>query len=104
VFCRTPLAAAPAPRAAELLAYLAERLPAAATRRGAFGRGELRSLAIELEGARYAARRRGERLVLEPPAAVDDWLVLLLDRLRAGAAADHELRAALSRAGWSLQR
>ncbi len=101
VFCRSPLADGRAP--ADLLDYLAERIPGAAARRGLFRRGPVRELVVQAGGERFRARLRRGRFRLEPPLAEAEWVERLLQGLAADASADHDLRSALSRAGWALR-
>ena len=101
VFCRSPLGDGRAP--ADLLDYLAERIPGAVVRRGLFGRGRVRDLVVEAGGERFRARIRRGRFVLQPPAGEGAWVETLLKHLAADASGDAELRGALSRAGWALR-
>ncbi|MDQ6691395.1 MAG: hypothetical protein M3Z13_01375 [Candidatus Dormibacteraeota bacterium] len=100
VFCRTPLEESDAP--AELLQYLADRLPGATIRRS-FGLGPIRQVTVTAAGRRYEARRRRGRLVLSPSAPPARWLDTLLGALSEAAKTDAQLRANLSKSGWALR-
>lgn len=100
VFCRTPLDAEPDP--AGLLDYLAGHLPAARVRRGVFGRGPVRAIALDVGGRHFRGRLRNEQLVLEPDSAPAEWCESLLGALRFEAASDHDMRRQLARSGWDF--
>ncbi len=100
VFCRSPLADGRAP--ADLLDYLAERIPGAVARRGLFGWGPVRDLAVEVGGERFRARFKRGRFRLQPPAGEGEWVEMLIQRLAVEAAGNADLRGVLSRAGWAL--
>ncbi len=104
VFCRCQLAAGdPQGIPDRLLEYLAGRLPTARPRRAFLGWGGVTRLEVRAAGRRFVARRRRRRLVLEPPAPLAEWVDELLAAVSVEAAADHGLRAALSRAGWAFR-
>jgi hypothetical protein len=98
-FCRVELRAGRPPEAQEILDFLAAAIPGASSRRGTFDRGPIR--AVELPGGLAARSRRGD-LVLSPAKPLDEWVQLLLADLRRRARSDLELRAAVTRRGWSL--
>jgi hypothetical protein len=102
VFCRTPIADSHAP--AELLDYLAARLPDAKVKRfGLTRRGPVRQLKMTAGETEFAARLRRGRLLLTPDLAPARWVEQLLHQLSGEAAGDPDLRARLSRAGWKLR-
>ncbi|HEY8680104.1 MAG TPA: hypothetical protein VIN01_03535 [Candidatus Dormibacteraeota bacterium] len=102
VFCRTPVADSHAP--ADLLDYLAARLPAAKLKRfGLRGRGPVRELNLTVGATSFGARVVRGRLQLTPSLAPAVWVDRLLTALSEEAAGDHDLRARLSRAGWKLR-
>ena len=103
VFCRTPVADSHAP--ADLLDYLAARLPDAKVKRfGLRGRGPVRELALTVGAGVFSARVAQGRLQLTPELAPARWVDRLLAALSAAAAGDARLRADLSRAGWKLRQ
>lgn len=102
VFCRTPLPHSPL-ELAGLLDYLAARLPRAEARRGIFGRGYVRRLRFEASGERFQARLKRSGLRLEPELEPAAWVDRLLVALSRRAAADGDVREAISRAGWALR-
>ena len=109
VFCRTPVADSHAP--ADLLDYLAARLPAAQVRRfGLRGRGlKIPDVPhvqqIEAAGAGvFTAKVARGRLQLTPELAPARWVDRLVAALTVDAAGDARLRADLSRAGWKLRQ
>ena len=103
VFCRTPVADSHAP--AELLDYLAAKLPAAKVKRfGLRGRGPVRELTLTVGSGVFIARVANGRLLLTPDLAPARWVDRLVAALSAEAAGDARLRADLSRAGWKLRR
>jgi hypothetical protein len=102
VFCRTPVADSHAP--ADLLDYLAARLPTASVKRfGLRGRGPVRELKVPVGSETFEARVRRGRLELMPDLAPARWADRLLGALSAAAAGDADLRSDLSRAGWQLR-
>jgi hypothetical protein len=102
VFCRTPAADSHAP--ADLLDYLAARLPAAKVKRfGLRGRGPVRELKLMVGGGEFSARVAQGRLKLTPDLAPAPWVDRLIAGLSTDAAGDARLRADLSRAGWKLR-
>ena len=101
VFCRSPLAGEQQP--AGLLDYLAARLPESRSRRGLLRRGKVREFRVEAAGTLFRARLRGDRIQLEPPLEPARWVEAMLAGLSRRATGDPELRAAISRSGWSLR-
>ncbi|MDQ6918152.1 MAG: hypothetical protein M3Z98_02215, partial [Candidatus Dormibacteraeota bacterium] len=102
VFCRTPVADSHAP--ADLLDYLAAKLPAARVKRyGLRRRGPVRELVVTVGDAVFSARVARGRLMLLPDLAPASWVDRLLGALSTEAAADADLRARLSRSGWKLR-
>lgn len=102
VFCRTPIRDSDAP--VELLSYLSAHLPSARTRRfGIVRKGHVRKLELTADGERFRARVVRGALLLEPDLPPAQWVERLLERLSKVAAADADLRATLTRAGWALR-
>lgn len=102
VFCGTPIGDSHAP--AELLDYLAARLPDARVKRFALGRARpVREFKLQVGETEYSARIRRGRLELAPPLPPARWVDSLLTSLSSQAAGDHDLRSRLSRAGWKLR-
>jgi len=102
VFCATPIGDSHAP--AELLDYLAARLPDAKVKRFVLGRARpVREFKLAVGETEYAARLRRGRLELVPDLPPARWVDRLLGALSKEAAGDHDLRARLSRAGWKLR-
>jgi hypothetical protein len=102
VFCRTPVADSHAP--ADLLDYLAARLPEAKVKRfGLRGRGPVRELTLTVGGGVFIARVTQGRLKLTPDLAPARWVDRLIGALSTDAAGNARLRADLSRAGWKLR-
>ena len=101
-FCQAPLATDG--EGEGLLDYVAEHVPSARARRGLIGRGPVTRLAVEAAGRRFTGRLRKGELELDPEPDPRAWAHELAGALAADAAADHELRRALSRSGWSLAR
>lgn len=100
VFCHAPLPGGEA--SPGLLDYLAERLPGAAVKRsGMVGRGPVKQVTMAAAGEVFRARLRRGRLRLTTEMEAGAWVDRLLGRMTAQAAADGELRAAMSRAGWA---
>ena len=99
VFCATPISDSHAP--ADLLDYLAAKLPAARVKRfGVTRRGPVRELRVTAGETEFRARLRRGRLELTPDLPPARWVDRLLSALSAEAAADADLRARLNRAGW----
>jgi hypothetical protein len=102
VFCGTPIADSHAP--ADLLDYLAERLPGARAKRfGVTRRGPVRELRLTVGESEFSARLRRGRLELKPDLPPVRWVDRLLSALSAEAAGDADLRARLNRSGWKLR-
>jgi len=88
---RTPVADSHAP--AELLDYLAARLPAAQVKRfGLRRRGPVRELTVAVGSDVFTANGREGRLELTPDLAPANWVDRLLAALSAEAAGDARLR------------
>ena len=87
-----------------LLDYVARVVPRARARRGLFRRGPVRRLLIAADGEPFSGRRRKDGLELAPDPDPAAWAYRLAGALAADSAADHELRWALTRAGWALRR
>jgi hypothetical protein len=103
VFCRTPLADSHAP--ADLLDYLAARLPDAKVKRyGLRRRGSVRELMVIAAATTFTAKVTRGRLQLTPDLVPVRWVDRLLTALSAEAAGDANLRADLSRAGWKVRQ
>jgi hypothetical protein len=102
VFCRSPLDGERATDSG-LLDYLGERVRQARVRRGLFGRGPVRKFDVEAGGERFSARLRPEQVALRPELDLELWVDRLLAGLSRDAAADAELRTAMTRAGWRLR-
>lgn len=101
-FCLSPVAGTG--DAEGLLDYVGRVIPRARTRRGLLGRGPVRRLVVVAGGERFTGRLRKSGLELAPEAAPAAWSARLAAALAEDAAADHELRQALARAGWALRR
>jgi hypothetical protein len=102
VFCRTPVSDSHAP--ADLLDYLAARLPDAKAKRFGFRRrGPVRQLTLAVGSTVFSAKLSRGRLQLTPELAPARWVDRLLAALSAQAAGDPDLRARLSRSGWKLR-
>ena len=102
VFCRTPISESHAP--AELLDYLADRLPDARVQRfGLLRNGPVRQLKLVVGTVTYEASVKGGRLQLLPQLPPAQWLDSLLASLSRKAASDADLRSRLSRSGWQLR-
>lgn len=99
-FCQSPLAEEG--EGEGLLDYVAAHVPTARGRRGLIGRGPVTRLRVEAGGRRFSGRLRKGELELEPESDPRAWAHELVRALAADAAADHELRRALTRSGWSL--
>lgn len=103
VFCRTPVPDSHAP--ADLLDYLAARLPAAKVKRFGLGRrGPVRELTVTVGAAVFRAKIAKGRLQLAPELPPARWVDRMLAALSAEAAGDPAVRAGLSRAGWKLRQ
>lgn len=101
MFCHAPLAEQGDP--AELLDYLAERIPGMHVKHGHLNRGPITEAAFEVAGRTMRARWKKDELELEPPVELTAWLDLLLTRLSDNAAHDATLRRSVLRAGWALR-
>ena len=101
VFCHAPLVERDEP--ADLLDYLAERIPIAHAKRGHLNRGPVTEVAIDVDGRSFRARVRNEMLELAPAVDLAAWVDLLLTKLSDAAAVDHDLRRAVLRSGWALR-
>lgn len=102
VFCRAPVSDSHAP--AELLDYLASRIPGARVKRFGLRRsGPVRELATVIGGQPFEAKLHSGRLRLLPDLPPAQWADRLLAALSAEAAGDAELRSRLSRSGWQLR-
>ena len=87
-----------------LLDYLALHLPKARTQRsGLLGRGPVQRFELQAGGESFAGRFRKGELVLSPVLAPPAWTERLLVALSREAAADAEVRRAVSRSGWALR-
>ena len=104
VFCGTPHRSFTAPTVVGLLDYLALHLPQArAHRSGLLGRGPVQRFELQAGGQSFRARFRRGELVLAPLLAPPAWTERLLTALSREAAADAEVRRAVSRSGWALR-
>jgi hypothetical protein len=104
VFCHTPHRAYSAPTVVGLLDYLGRHLPQARVRRGGLlGRGAVQRFELQAGGESFAARFRKGELVFAPPLPPAAWTDRLLVALSREAAADAEVRRAVSRSGWALR-
>ncbi|HEY8643569.1 MAG TPA: hypothetical protein VIO84_12470 [Candidatus Dormibacteraeota bacterium] len=104
VFCRTQHRSFTAPTVVGLLDYLALHLPQARAQRGGLlGRGSVQRFEVQAGGETFAARFRKGELVLAPLLAPPAWTERLLVALSREAAADAEVRRAVSRSGWALR-
>ena len=101
VFCHSPLAAGA--DTTGLLDYLAERLPQARRRRTLFRGRQVRDLTIDAAGVVYRGRLGRSGIELQPVLEPARWAHALLAALSGRAAADSELRSAISRSGWALR-
>ena len=101
VFCHAPLAEHG--DEAELLEYLAERIPTSHIKRGSWNRGPITEAAFDVSGRTFRARWKNEGLDLEPPVDLTAWLDLLLTRLSDIAMQDGNLRRSVLRSGWALR-
>jgi hypothetical protein len=99
VFCHSPMGDDEDP--ADLLDYLAEKIPIAKVKRG---RGRVTDLTVETRGRSCRAYiNKKDALELEPPVHLTAWVDLLLARLSDSAAVDADLRRAYLRSGWALR-
>jgi hypothetical protein len=101
VFCHAPLVEKDPP--AELLDYIAERVPIAHAKRGHMNRGPVTEVSIDVDGRSFRARVKSEGLEVSPPVELSAWVDLLLTKLSDAAAGDHNLRRAVLRSGWALR-
>ncbi|MGA7910332.1 MAG: hypothetical protein WB682_07300 [Candidatus Dormiibacterota bacterium] len=101
VFCHAPMSGEE--DTSELLAYLAERIPIAHSRRGHLNRGPITEVVVEVEGRTFRARAKNETLELAPPVHLTAWVDLLIAKLSDAAAGDADLRRAVLRSGWALR-
>jgi hypothetical protein len=88
---------------AELLDYLAERIPIAKIKRGHLNRGAITELMVDAGGRNFKAYWKKETLEVSPPVHLTAWVDLLLTRLSDAAAGDADLRRAVLRSGWALR-
>jgi len=102
VFCHAPIAGEE-DDPAQLLDYLAERIPTAKVKRGHLNRGPITELVLEIAGRTFRARVKNEQLELLPPVHLTAWVDLLLTKLSDAAAVDPNLRRAVLRSGWALR-
>ena len=104
VFCHTPARSYSSPTVVGLLDYLARHLPHARVQRtGLLGRGPVRRFHLHAGGEDFEARFRKGELALQPASPPADWANRLLAALSRDAAADPEVRRAVSRSGWALR-
>ncbi|MEP7104497.1 MAG: hypothetical protein ABI838_01445 [Chloroflexota bacterium] len=104
VFCHTPSRAYSSPTVVGLLDYLAQHLPHARVQRaGLLRRGPVRRFQVHAGGGDFAAGFRKGELALQPPGTPAEWANRLLAALSRDAAADPEVRQAVSRSGWALR-
>jgi len=87
----------------ELLAYLAERIPIAHSKRGHLNRGPITEVVVAVEGRTFRARIKNETFELAPSLHLTAWVDLLIAKLSDAAAADADLRRAILRSGWALR-
>ena len=99
-FCRSGLPAGDRAVPQDVVDFLAEALPSAEARRGAFDRGPIRDLVLD---GGYRMRMRRDELELTPALELGAWLESLLGELRLRAQSDFELRSQITRRGWSLR-
>jgi hypothetical protein len=102
VFCHAPLVGE-GDDPAQLLDYLAERIPTAKVKRGHLNRGPITELVLEIAGRTFRARVKNEQLELLPPVHLTAWVDLLLTKLSDAAQVDPDLRRAVLRSGWALR-
>ncbi len=102
VFCHSPLKGRGSP--ADLVEYLAERIPGADPRRGGLlRRGPLRELTFRPGGVPFRIRLKKGEVRLQPDIEPASWADSLVRALSRQAASDPDLRAAISHAGWDLR-
>jgi hypothetical protein len=101
VFCHAPIHDEDDP--AELLDYLAEKIPIAKVKRVHRNRGPITEVVVDVGGRSVRAYRKKEALEVEPPVHLTAWVDLLLTRLSDAAALDADLRRAYLRSGWALR-
>ena len=101
VFCHAPLSEDD--DVAELLDYLAERIPIAKVKQAHRNRGPVTELSVEVGGRPLRIYWKKERLEVQPPVHLTAWVDLLLTRLSDAAAVDANLRRAFLRSGWALR-
>jgi hypothetical protein len=102
VFCRSPLDVGGV-ASADLLEYLAPRVPGARSSRGLLRRRGITRLTMQASGESFSARIRAERVELRPDLEPELWVDRLLAALSRDAATKPEVRDAVSRAGWRLR-
>jgi hypothetical protein len=88
---------------AELLDYLAERIPIADVKREHRNRGPVKELSVDVGGKTFRIYWKKQTLEVQPPVRLTAWVDLLLTRLSDAAAADAGLRRAYLRSGWALR-
>jgi hypothetical protein len=87
-----------------LLDYLALHLPQARVRRGGLlSRGPVQRFELRAGGEGFGGRFRKGELVLAPALPAAAWTEKLLVALSREAAADADVRRAVSRSGWALR-
>ena len=101
VFCHAPMSEED--DTAELLDYLAERIPIARVKREHRNRGPVTDLSVDLGGKTFRVYWKKEKLEVQPPVHLTAWVDLLLTRLSDAAAVDADLRRAFLRSGWALR-
>jgi len=89
--------------AAELLDYLAERIPIAKVKQEHRNRGPVTDLSVDLGGRPFRVYWKKGKLEVQPPVHLTAWVDLLLTRLSDAAAGDADLRRAFLRSGWALR-
>ena len=95
--------ASSATRLAELLEYLAAKVPNAHVKRGHMNHGPITEISFEVAGRSYRAQWRKDELELQPPVELTAWIDLLLTRLSDNAMHDAGVRRSVLRAGWALR-
>ena len=101
VFCHAPLTGQD--DLAELLEYLAAKVPNAHVKRGHVNHGPITEISFEVAGRSYRAQWRKDELELQPPVELTAWIDLLLTRLSDNAMHDAGVRRSVLRAGWALR-
>lgn len=100
VFCGSPLQERGDP--AGLLAYVASRLPGAdVTRAGLLHRGPVQKVEFTLDGTDFRVQARSEALEFTPDASPERWAARVVRAVGEAAFDNADLRALLSRSGWS---